>query len=123
VLQTYTYLRDSQVKEFHHKAMTGALWERLGDLPQHLSPVVPGVKPRGGQAAEGGADTKCSHCAVKELNRLANVPGQRNFCPLRDLTDRAKAKEAAKWIIDQKRSDPSKNVQELIVSAKIKFGG
>jgi hypothetical protein len=28
-----------------------------------------------------------------------------------------------KWIIDQKHSDPSKNIQELIVSAKIQFGG
>jgi hypothetical protein len=81
VLHNYTYLRDLQVKEFHHKAMTGALWEWLGDLTKHTSPVVPGGKPQAPdvQAAEGGADTKCSHCAVKELQRLANVPGQRNF--------------------------------------------
>jgi hypothetical protein len=101
----------------------GALWERLGDLTQHLSPSVPGGKPRapGGQA--NSAFTKCSHCAVKELHRLANVPGQRNFCPLRDVTARAKAKEAAKWIVDQEHSDPSKNIQELIVSTKSHFGG
>jgi hypothetical protein len=59
---------------------------------------------------------------LKELHRLANVPGQRGLCPVKDITDKVKAKEAAKWVVDQKHEDPSKDLESLCLSAKIRFG-
>jgi hypothetical protein len=59
---------------------------------------------------------------LKELHRLANVPGQRGLCPVKDITDKVKAREAAKWVVDQKHEDPSKDLESLCLSAKIRFG-
>jgi hypothetical protein len=59
---------------------------------------------------------------LKELHRLANVPGQQGLCPVKDITDKVKAKEAAKWVVDQKHEDPSKDLKSLCLSAKIRFG-
>jgi hypothetical protein len=69
ILQVYTYLCDSQSKEFYHKAMAAALWEHLGDLAS--ANFSPGTNGTG-----DGSETRCRHCTSKELHCLANVPGQ-----------------------------------------------
>jgi hypothetical protein len=62
---------------------------------------------------------------LKELHRLANVPGQRGLCPVKILLTKqkpnAKAKEAAKWVAEQKHEDPSKDLKLLCLSARICF--
>lgn len=114
ILQVYTYLRDAQAKDFYHESMAGAIWERIGNLDAPL--------PSGGGGGGGGNEaTRCGWCNQKEMHRLFNLPGQRNVCPVKDLTDKSKAKEAAKWIVDQKRADPSKELQELLTSALSQF--
>jgi hypothetical protein len=96
--------------------MAVAIWERIGDLSA--------PSPNGGNGGGGGNGsdvTRCGWCNQKELHRLFNVPGQRNVCPVKDLTDKAKAKEAAKWVVEQKRVDPSKELQALLSSALAQF--
>jgi hypothetical protein len=58
---------------------------------------------------------------LKELHPLANVLGQRDLCPVKDLIDKAKAKEAAKWVVEQKHADPSKDLKLLCLDARIRF--
>ena len=125
ILQVYTYLRDAQAKEFHHEAMVGALWERLNDLNSaNFGSRVNTGGGAGNPRANNGdnAETRCSHCMLKELHRLANVPGQRGLCPVKDIIDKAKAKEAAKWVVKQKHEDRSKDLKSLCLSARIRFG-
>jgi hypothetical protein len=72
VLQVYTYLRDTQAKEFHHEAMVGALWKRLNDLNSANFGSRVNTDGRAGnpQANQGdNAETRCSHCMLKELHR------------------------------------------------------
>jgi hypothetical protein len=114
VLQVYTYLRDARGKDFYHESMTGALLERIGDLS--LPPNA------GGSTGDSGAGvTQCGWCNQRELHRLFDIPGQRQVCPVKDLTDKAKPKEAGKWIVDQKHATPSKDIQELLASALTQF--
>jgi hypothetical protein len=68
-----------------------------------------------------GGESKCSWCSSKDLHKLFNVVGQRNLCPLKSLTDKSKAKEAAKSIVDQKRADSAKDMQELLAGALAHF--
>jgi hypothetical protein len=112
ILQIYTYLRDAQAKDFYHESMAGAIWERIGSL-QMATPaqVTPG----------NGSESKCSWCASKDLHKLFNLMGQRNLCPVKALPDKSKAKEAAKSIVDQKRADPTKDIQELLAGALTQF--
>jgi hypothetical protein len=37
------------------------------------------------------------------------------------LTNKAKAKEAAKWIVDQKKGDPKKEIHQLLATALTQF--
>jgi hypothetical protein len=112
ILQIYTYLRDAQAKDFYHESMAGAIWERIGSLQMTTpSQTGPGA----------GGDSKCSWCSSKDLHKLFNVVGQRNLCPLKTLTDKNKAKEAAKSIVDQKRADSAKDIQELLAGALVQF--
>jgi hypothetical protein len=115
ILQVYTYLRDAKAQDFYHESMAGAIWERLGDLS------MPTPNAGGGGGGGGAEVTRCGWCSQKELHRLFNLPGQRQVCPVKDLTDKAKAKEAAKWIVDQIRATPSKDIQELLASALVQF--
>jgi hypothetical protein len=39
-----------------------------------------------------------------------------NVCPVKELTDKAKAREAAKWIVDQTHANPTKYFQALLSS-------
>jgi hypothetical protein len=57
----------------------------------------------------------------KDMHKLFDVPGQRTDCPVKDLTEKSKAKEAAKWILDQKRADPNKDIQSLLSGALAQF--
>jgi hypothetical protein len=112
ILQIYTYLRDAQAKDFYHESMAGAIWERIGSL-QMASPSQTGTG--------AGGESKCSWFSSKDLHKLFNVVGQRSLCPLKTLTDKSKAKEAAKSIIDQKRADSAKDTQELLAGALVQF--
>jgi hypothetical protein len=112
ILQVYTYLRDAQAKYFYHKSMAGAIWERIGDLSATPS--------SGGDSRTPPEATKCSYCGSKEMHKLFNVLGQKTLCPVKEVP-RTKAKEAAKWIVDQKRADPAKDIQALLTSAKAQF--
>jgi hypothetical protein len=47
--------------------------------------------------------------------------GKHNVCLVKALPDKNKAKEAAKWIVDQKQEDPSKDAQALLISALAQF--
>jgi hypothetical protein len=107
ILQVYTYLRDAQAKDFYHESMAGAIWERIASLPSALP------SPSGG--------TLCSWCASKEMHKLFNVAGQRDLCPVKSLSSKSKAKDAAKWIIDHKRTDPNRDIPELLASALGQF--
>jgi hypothetical protein len=111
ILQTYTYLRDAQAKDFYHESMAGAIWERIGDL----------TAPSTNEGAGRGPETRCGWCSHKDLHQLFNVAGQRAVCPIKDVTPKAKAKEAAKWIVDQKRADPNKDLKALLASALTQF--
>jgi hypothetical protein len=111
ILQVYTYLRDAQAKDFYHESMAGAIWERIGSLQMATPPQN-----------TGSDQGKCSWCVSKDLHKLFNISGQRNLCPLKPLTDKNKAKEAAKSIVDQKRADSSKDIQELLSVALVQFG-
>ena len=93
ILQIYTYLRDAQAKYFYHESLAGAISDRIGDL-QSATLTQPGAG--NGVAAEPG----CSYCLNQALHKFFNIPGQKNLCLLKTLPD--KAKEAAKWIVDQK---------------------
>jgi hypothetical protein len=53
--------------------------------------------------------------------KLFNVMGQQNLCPVKPLPDKNKAKEAAKSIVDQKRADPTNDMQELLAGALVQF--
>jgi hypothetical protein len=108
-------LRDAQAKEFYHESMSGALWERIGDLSMG-SPSASG----GGGAGSGEA-TRCGWCNNKDLHKLLNLPGQKNQCPFKNLTEKSKAREGAKWVMDQRRADPSKDTQELLHTALSQF--
>jgi hypothetical protein len=115
ILQVYIYLRDAQAKEFYHEAMIGALWERLNNL--NSASAGPRANPGGGagnsRANHGdNVETRCSHC----------MPGQRGLCPVKNIVNKAKAKESAKWVVDQKQEDPSKDLKPLCLSARIRFG-
>jgi hypothetical protein len=86
-----------------------SLWERIGNI----SSTMPG--PGGGTGGNGAAEaTQCSLCNQRELHCLFNLPGTRMVCPLQDLTDKTKTRYGAKWICDQKRANPSKDIQELL---------
>jgi hypothetical protein len=111
ILQVYAYLRDAQAKDFYHESMAGAIWERIGSLQMATPPQN-----------TGSDQGKCSWCVSKDLHKLFNISGQRNLCPLKPLTDKNKAKEAAKSIVDQKRADSSKDIQELLSVALVQFG-
>ena len=115
ILQTYVYLRDAQAKGFYHESMSEALWRRLEDVSKPL--------PKGSAGGAGGtpAETKCGHCGTKELHRLVNKPGQKRYCPVKSLTEANKAKEAAKWVVEQKLADPEKDTQEVIAAAIEQF--
>jgi hypothetical protein len=53
VLQTYTYLRDTNANSFYHESMTRSLWDRLATLT-----VNPGEgESVGGQSAGASAST------------------------------------------------------------------
>jgi hypothetical protein len=110
ILQTYTYLRDAQTKEFYHESMAGAMWDRIASLPA--------VPSNGGGGPES---SRCSWCTNKEMHKLFNVPGQRDLCPVKTLTTKVKAKDAAKWIVDQKKLAPTSDIQVLLASALTQF--
>jgi hypothetical protein len=75
------------------------------------------------QANNGdNTETRCSHCMLKELQRLANVLGQQGLCPAKDIINKAKAKEAAKWVVEHKHEAPSKDLKSLCLSARICLG-
>jgi len=112
ILQMYTYLRDAQAKDFYHESMAGALWERIGDLSHTPSPT----NGNGGTTEP----TRCGLCGNKDMHKLFNVLGQKTLCPVKDVP-RAKAKDAAKWIVDQKRAAPDKDIHSLLSEAKIQF--
>jgi hypothetical protein len=116
ILQVYTYLRDAQAKDFYHESMAGAIWERIGKLS--LPP--PGASGTPGTPGTPAGPTKCSHCASLDLHKLFNVLGQKPLCPVKAVP-RAKAKEAALWVISQKRSTPTKDKVELINEAAVQF--
>jgi hypothetical protein len=97
ILQIYSYLKDSHAKDFHHESMLGALWEYIGDL----SMTAP--SSGGGRGAGAGNETQCRWCNKnKDLHKLLNLAGQKNRCPLNNLTRKSKAQEGAKWVIDQR---------------------
>jgi hypothetical protein len=80
--------------------------------------------PNGGGGGNGGGVPEVTCCGwynQKELHQLLRVPGQRNVCPVKALTDKTKAREAAKWVVDQKHDDPSKDLQALLKSALAQF--
>jgi hypothetical protein len=114
VLQVYMYRRDARAKDFYHESMTGVIWERIGDLS-----LTPNISSNTGVI--GAGVTQCGWCNQRELHPLFDVPGQRQACPVKDLTNKANAKEAGKWIVDQKHVTPSKDIQELLVSALAQF--
>jgi hypothetical protein len=60
-------------------------------------------------------------CNNKDLHKLLNLPGQKTHCPLKTLTEKSKAREGAKWAMDQKRATPAKDVQELLTTALTQF--
>jgi hypothetical protein len=106
ILRIYTYLRDAQAKEFYHESMSGAIWQRIASIPATPS-----------QADGGTESSRCNYCSNKEMHKLFHVLGQRDLCPVKILANKTKAREAAKWIADQKRADPTKNIQTLLASA------
>jgi hypothetical protein len=110
VLQVYIYLRDAHAKDFYHESMAGAMWERIARIPS--TPA---------QAGGGVESSRCSWCTSKEMHQLFHVLGQRDQCPLKALTNKAKAKEAAKWIVDQKKGDPKKEIHQLLATALTQF--
>jgi hypothetical protein len=118
ILQVYSYLRDSHAKEFYHESMSGALWERIGDLS--MAPPSSGGGT-GGSGTSSGEATRCSWCNSRDLHKLLNLPGQKNICPLKTLTEKSKAREGAKWVVEQKRATPAKDVQELLSEALTRF--
>jgi ribosomal protein S7 len=70
----------------------------------------------------GGAEpSRCSWCSSKEMHQLFKVLGQQDQCPVKALASKAKTKEAAKWIVDQKKSDPKKEIHQLLASALTQF--
>jgi hypothetical protein len=95
ILQTFTYLRDSQAKDSYHESMAGAIWERIGNVSAAPSSIT-------GAGNGGTSDSRCSWCTNKDIHKMLNVLGQRNLCPVKAFPDKSKAKEAAKWIVDQK---------------------
>ena len=110
ILQIYTYLRDAQAKDYYHESMSGAIWDRIANIPAVPSHIGGGPEP-----------SRCSWCTSKELHKLFNVLGQKDLCPVKTLPNKAKAREAAKWIVDQKRTDPTKDIPNLLVSALAQF--
>jgi hypothetical protein len=110
ILQIYTYLRDAQAKDFYHESMAGAIWERIANVPSS-TPNQTG----------GAAESKCSWCTNKDMHKLFSAVGQRDHCPVKPILNKTKAKDAAKWIVDQKRADPTKDIQELLASALTQF--
>jgi hypothetical protein len=111
ILQVYTYLRDAQAKDFYHESMAGAIWERIANIPTTPASTAGG----------GSESSRCSYCTNKDMHKLFNVLGQRDLCPVKSLPNKAKAKDAAKWIVDQKRADSSKDIQTLLASALTQF--
>jgi hypothetical protein len=108
ILQVCTCLRDSRAKAFYHESVAGAIWERIANLPAALPPP-------------SGSTPQCSWCTSKEMHKLFNVAGQRDLCPVKSLSSKSKAKEAAKWIVDHKRADPTRDISELLASALTQF--
>jgi hypothetical protein len=41
---------------------------------------------------------------------------------VKNIIDKAKAKEAARWVVEQKHEDPSKDLKSLCLDAQIRFG-
>jgi hypothetical protein len=111
ILQVYTYLRDAQAKDFYHESMAGAIWERIANISATPS----------SNAGGGPESSRCSYCTNKDMHKLFNVLGQRDLCPVKSLSTKAKAKDAAKWIVDQKRADSTKDIQALLASALTQF--
>jgi hypothetical protein len=114
ILQVYTYLQDAQAKGVYHESIAGAIWERIGDLstpPSH----------GGGIRGEHPEATRYSWCGSRDIHTLFDVPGQRTVCPVKYLTEKSKAKEVAKRMVDQKRADPNKEIQALLSSALAQF--
>ena len=113
ILQMYVYLQDSQAKGFYHESMSEALWKRLEDTSKS--------GPKNGVGGATPSDTKCGHCGTKELHRLVGKPGQKRYCPVKHVVEPSKAKEAAKWVVEQHHADPDKDVHELIATAVEQF--
>ena len=57
-------------------------------------------------------------CPVDFLGLL----GRKAACPLKDMGSDKKAREAAKWIMEQHVNHPEKEWDELIAEAIAKFG-
>ena len=70
-------------------------------------------------ASNGVAEAEPRYCLNRDLHKLFNIPGQKNLCPLKTLPDKNKFKERAKWgIVNQKRADSLKDIQELRLQAR-----
>ena len=102
ILQVCTHLRDSQAKSFCHESMAGALCERIGDLSTSSAGL------------SGGGTAEAGRCAWHNN-------GEGDLCLLRSQTNRAKAQECAKWVVDQKRAIPTSDAPELLAKALLKF--
>jgi hypothetical protein len=63
ILQVYTYLRDSQAKDFYHESMAGALWTRIGNLPS----------PNGGNGGNGGGGPDVTWCGLVQPKGTASA--------------------------------------------------
>jgi hypothetical protein len=70
---------------------------------------VPAV---GGGASTGKTIRWGGWCNNKELQKLLELPGQTNHCPLNTLTQKSKARESAKWVMDEKQANPGQDVEE-----------
>ena len=43
------------------------------------------------------------------------------ICPLKSLTNKAKLREGARWVVDQKRASPTAGVHRLLANALLRF--
>jgi hypothetical protein len=100
--------------------MNETLWEEVSFLKTR------DLTTSGGGGGDNGGDPakqpRCSHCHNQPFHKLVNQPGSKAYCPFKSMSDSKKAQEAAVWVLEQKKGDPSKDLAMLLMVAMSQFG-
>ena len=116
LLSVYVYYREAASSKYYHTSMMSSLWKRAasskGGLPSSTSPPNSSTttEEKGGKSTRT-TTTGCSLCYSKGLHDLVKVGYGAELCPFQGKLNRAKAKKAAKELLERHKADNSIDLQ------------